>query len=41
MNKNNIRYSELSGWVKLGIIGGWTTVALFILGFIAGFFGIE
>jgi len=32
-----IRYKDLSGWLKLAIVGGWATILVYGMSFLIGF----
>jgi hypothetical protein len=34
-----VRYKDLSGWMKAGIIGGFISLGSFVIGFIYGLAG--
>jgi len=36
---NKIKFSDLSGWLKFGIIGAWIITFLYIIVLIIGFLG--
>ncbi len=36
MEKEKIRYNDLSGWLKFGIVGGILYILIITLGLIAG-----
>ena len=40
MKKHCIRYEDLSPWLKAGMIISWVIGALWILLFLAAFFGV-
>jgi hypothetical protein len=37
MEKEKIRFKNLSGWLKFGIVGGWATMVVYITSFLIGF----
>ena len=36
MDNTKIRWADLSGWLKLGIVGGWVTIVVYAIAFIVG-----
>ena len=34
-----IKYSDLSVWLKIGIIGGWSIILFFLFWVVVGWFG--
>ena len=36
MESKTIRWADLSGWLKIAVVGGWATIIVYGMAFIVG-----